>query len=173
MPDLGFCGRSLWSLGCNLCRWLMLWPAQHRQLLCGRVPVFYTPAKRQKQIKYWHFFPLLSLCCGRVFFRCKHIFPHPLKSVTIVSEISKNLLTFVNPYTAGMIVISYTEVIIIFSHPLCDWFYLHTASSLQQLLGTWLGNTDFFPPSGWMLPGCGGLVSRSIWLRLLVGRWPS
>lgn len=48
------------------------------------------------------------------------VFPYPLKSVTIVSEISKSLLTFVNPHTAGMIVISYTEVIIIFSHPLCD-----------------------------------------------------
>lgn len=48
------------------------------------------------------------------------VFPHSLKSVTIVSEISRSLLTFVSPYTDGMIVISYTEVIIIFSYPLCD-----------------------------------------------------
>lgn len=94
--------------------------AQHRQLPCGRVPAFYTPAKRQKQIKYWHFFPSSVFVVVVCFFRCKHIFPHPLKSVTIVSEISKSLLAFVNPYTAGMIVISYTYVIIIFSHPLCD-----------------------------------------------------
>lgn len=104
----------------------MLWPAlmpvlAHYVLITmwSCPSVLYTGQTTETN-KILALFSLLSLCCGRVFFRCKHIFPHPLKSVTIVSEISKSLLTFVNPYTAGMIVISYTEVFIIFSHPLCD-----------------------------------------------------
>lgn len=146
MPDLGFCGRSLWSLGCNLCRWLMLWPAQHRQLLCGRVPVFYTPAKRQKQIKYWHFFSLLSLCCGRVFFRCKHIFPHPLTSpydsfrnLQEFADICESLHCWYDCYFL------YWGNYYFFSSPL--WLILFTYSQQPPATARNLvGEYRFFPP---------------------------